>query len=76
VFDTENQAIRKIYIRTKTISKIAGCGPKSRGPSGDDGLATKAELNRPHGICVGSDAAVYIGDSENHRVRVVGGASR
>jgi hypothetical protein len=28
-------------------------------------------LNRPHGICVDAQGVVYIGDSENHRVREV-----
>jgi streptogramin lyase len=72
VVDTENQTIRKIERQTGIIRTIAGVGPQARGyGGGDGGLATAASLNRPHGICIGSDGTVYIGDSENHRVRVV-----
>ncbi len=71
VVDTENQVIRRIDVKAGTISTIAGSGPHARGYGGDGGPATQAKLNRPHGICVGPDGAVYIGDSENHRVRLV-----
>ena len=71
VMDTENHAVRRIDVRSRSISTIAGNGPKSRGFAGDGGPALSAQMNRPHGICVGPDGAVYIGDSENHRVRVV-----
>jgi len=67
--DTENQAIRKIDTKTGSISTIAGNG--QRGGSGDGGPATKAQLARPHGVCVGADGAIYIGDTLNHRVRRV-----
>ena len=70
VVDTENQAIRKIDVKLGKISTIAGRGPEARGPGGDGGPATLAEMDRPHGICVGADGTVFIGDSENHRVRV------
>lgn len=71
VVDTENQAIRRINLKAERISTIAGQGPKHQGGGGDGGPATKAELGRPHGICVGSHGAVYIGDTLNHRVRRV-----
>lgn len=71
VVDTENQAIRKLNLKTKTISTVAGVGPKYDGFSGDNGLATQAKMKRPHGICVGKDGVIYIGDSSNHRVRRV-----
>lgn len=67
VADTENHAIRRI--ESGTITTIAGSGPKSAGPPGDGGEATKAVLARPHGVCVGPDGAIYIGDSNHHRVR-------
>ncbi|MCA9118790.1 MAG: hypothetical protein H6822_04935 [Planctomycetaceae bacterium] len=71
VVDTENQVIRMIDTDAKTISTVAGAGPKHRGGRGDGGLATEAEMDRPHGICVGPDGAIYIGDTNNHRVRRV-----
>ena len=71
VVDTENQAIRKINTKTNTISTIAGYGPSARGFGGDGADATKAKLDRPHGNCVDAQGNVYIGDTNNHRVRVI-----
>lgn len=71
VMDTENHAVRKIDLKAGRITTVAGYGPKGLGGSGDGGPATKAQMNRPHGICVGPDGAIYIGDSNNHRVRRV-----
>lgn len=71
VVDTENQAIRKIDVKTGTISTVAGQGPAHRGGAGDGGPATQAELDRPHGICVSNNGTIFIGDTLNHRVRSV-----
>jgi streptogramin lyase len=70
VADTENHAIRRIH-PSGLILTVAGSGPKSAGLPGDGGAATKAVLARPHGVCVGPDGAIYIGDSNHHRVRRV-----
>ena len=58
IVDTENHAIRLIDAQTWVVTTIAG-----NGKPGPDALA------RPHGAVVGADGALYIGDSENHRVR-------
>jgi streptogramin lyase len=66
--DTENHAIRRIDTAAGTISTIAGDGSRHDGPDGDP---LGCGLARPHGVYVDSAGNVYIGDSENHRVRVV-----
>jgi DNA-binding beta-propeller fold protein YncE len=67
IVDTENHAIRLIDAQSWIVTTIAGNG--EAGPGGDGGPAASARLARPHGAVIGSDGAVYIGDSENHRVR-------
>jgi NHL repeat len=67
--DTENHCIRHIEAASGLVSTIAGTGRP--GDSGDGGSATAAALTRPHGACVDEAGNMYIGDSENHRVRFV-----
>ena len=69
VVDSENQAIRQIDTSTGRIITVAGGGPKSRGFAGERSPALSAKLDRPHGICLAPGGGVYIGDTNNHRVR-------
>ncbi|MBC7365371.1 MAG: hypothetical protein H7343_00950 [Undibacterium sp.] len=66
--DTESHSIRYLDVKKGTIEVLVGNGQKGDGPDGDDPL--KCQLARPHGVFVDTDGAIYIGDSENHRVRV------
>jgi DNA-binding beta-propeller fold protein YncE len=67
VVDTENHAIRFVTFGTGLVHTIAGNG--QAGYSGEDVSALTSCLARPHGAAVGPDGAIYIADSENHRVR-------
>ena len=67
IVDTENHAIRKIDLDTGIITTVAGNGERGDGPDGDP---LNCRLNRPHGVFV-SGQSIYIGDSENHRIRVL-----
>ncbi len=67
IVETENHVIRRIDARTRIVATIAGDG--RHGGEGDGGPATRASLARPHGAAVGPDGTIYIGDTENHRIR-------
>ena len=67
IADTENHAIRKVDTKG-VITTLAGTGERGDGPDGDP---KKARLARPHGVFVDTKGVVFIGDSENHRIRRV-----
>lgn len=71
VVDTENEAIRRIDAKTGVVTTVAGKGRTKTPGLGDGGPATAATLGRPHGVAVGPDGTVYIGDTNSHRVRRV-----
>jgi streptogramin lyase len=66
--DTESHTVRRIDPKTGIITTVAGDGTRHDGP---DGNPLQCGLARPHGVFVGADGAIYVGDSENHRVRVL-----
>jgi sugar lactone lactonase YvrE len=66
VADTENNAIRRIDLRSGTISTITSAAAGADSQSETD---NEVRLDRPHGVCVGSDGTIYIGDTLNHVVR-------
>jgi hypothetical protein len=68
IVDTENHAIRRIGRATGIVTNLAG---GRQGGGGDGGPAEAAGLDRPHGAVVGPDGAIYIGDTNNHRIRKV-----
>ena len=66
--DTESHSVRMIEAKTGKLLLVAGTGEKGDGPDGDP---LQCKMARLHGIFVDKDGAVYIGDSEAHRVRVL-----
>ncbi len=66
--DTESHSIRMIDVGRATLELVAGDGSKGDGPEGNP---LQCRLARPHGVFVDRDGTVFVGDSENHRVRVL-----
>lgn len=69
IADSNNHSIRKIK-SDGTISTVAGSGVY--GFSGDGGPATDATLEYPDGVYVDKAGNMYIVDTVNSRVRMVG----
>ncbi len=69
VVDMANNAVRKVDLKTKIISTVAGNG--TAGYTGDGGPATQAQLKQPHSIQFGPDQDLYICDIGNHVIRKV-----
>lgn len=69
VADTYNSCVRAIA-PDGTIRTFAGvCGEP--GFDGDGAAPARAHLNRPYGLGLDADGALYIADTYNHRIRVV-----
>ena len=66
--DTESHSIRMIDVKSGKLELTAGTGTKGDGPDGDP---LKCRLARPHGVFVDDEGTIFVGDSENHRVRVI-----
>jgi sugar lactone lactonase YvrE len=73
IADTLNHVIRKIDT-AGVIHLVAGT-PQSGGYSGDGGTATSAQLNQPNGVCADQAGNVYIADTNNSRIRMVGSSA-
>lgn len=68
IVDTGNHCIRKID-SSGIITTIAGNG--TSGYSGDNGLATDAQLRLPFDIALDQSGNLYIADGSNNRIRKV-----
>jgi DNA-binding CsgD family transcriptional regulator/sugar lactone lactonase YvrE len=68
VTDSGNNRVIAIP-REGEVRTIAGTG--ERGGRGDGGPATQAALYAPLALALSADAALYIADTNNHRIRVI-----
>lgn len=68
IADTRNSRIRKVD-PNGAITTIAGTSVA--GFSGDDGPATRAQLEGPVAVSIGADQALYIADHDNNRIRKI-----
>ncbi len=73
IADAGNNRIREINATTLKISTMAGDGVA--GATGDNAAATSAELDAPTGIALDPAGDLYIGDTQNNRIRKVNAAS-
>jgi sugar lactone lactonase YvrE len=69
VVDSDNCAVRRIDARTGIVTTIAG---GREGGDGDGGPAVDAGLAHPHGCGIDANGDLFIADTHNHRVRMVG----
>ena len=70
IADSNNHRIRKVDLRTLTITTVAGNGSSEL--SGDHGPAIQAGLNNPQGIAVDPLGNLLVADTYNHVVRRIG----
>jgi sugar lactone lactonase YvrE len=67
VADSGNNRIRKLVLATGVVSTVAG----SSSAGFADGVGTAAQFNRPIGMALDGQGALYVADSGNHRIRKV-----
>src|SRR6202023_818918 len=67
--DLDNQRIRRVDLKTKRITTIAGNG--KRAYSGDGGPAMEASLNAPHELAFDTQGDLYFAERDNHVIRKV-----
>ncbi len=71
IADAENHLVRLHNTQTGATTTIMGTGESGHETNATDGLRT--QLNRPHGVYVSADGALYVSDSYNHRILKVTG---
>src|SRR5205823_1804212 len=69
--DSNNNVIRKIDARNGVITTAVGNHDLDAGYSGDNELATEAQLDTPDGVAIAPDGDLIIADSHNDRIRRV-----
>ena len=73
VCDNSNNRVRKIDMKTGTITTVLGTGEPAS--NGDGGLATEASVLMPDSICLDAHDNLYVGEKYGFRVRKVDAAT-
>jgi DNA-binding beta-propeller fold protein YncE len=67
--DLDNQRIRRLDLKTRLLTTIAGNG--RRGYTGDGGPAIEASMNMPHELRFDKMKNIYVAERDNHIVRKI-----
>jgi len=67
--EVDNQRVRRLDLKTKRITLVAGNGLK--GYRGDGGPAIEASLSAPHELLFDRKGDLYIAERDNHVIRKV-----
>lgn len=67
--DIDNHVVRRIDLKTRTVSTVAGSGKK--GNSGDGGPAINAAMDQPYEVQFDKAGNLFVVDMPNHVVRRV-----
>jgi streptogramin lyase len=67
--DIDNHAVRRLDLKTKKVTTVAGTGVK--GNSGDGGLATAALVDQPYEVRFDRAGNLFFVDMPNHVIRRV-----
>jgi streptogramin lyase len=68
VADTENHVIRAIVLASGVMTTVLGTGERGDGP---EPVPRECRLARPHGLFADQGGALFVADSEAHRIRVL-----
>ncbi|MGH7254488.1 MAG: protein kinase domain-containing protein, partial [Nitrospirales bacterium] len=70
ITDSDSHLIRRWDRRRKIITRVTGSGEARF--AGDGGPCEAGSLNYPFGVAVDRSGTIYIADTFNHRIRVIG----
>jgi uncharacterized protein (TIGR03437 family) len=69
IYFADQDTVLRLAANTGIVTVVAGSGTSGYG--GDNGLATGAQLNQPHGVAIDSAGNLYIADTGNQCIRKV-----
>lgn len=67
--DIGSHVIRRMSLKTRKTSVVVGTG--TQGNSGDDGLATRAEVDEPYEVRFDANGDLFFADMKSHVIRRV-----